>query len=98
VNVHLCIELQTLKGGVMLRVMVFNATFNNITFISWRSVLLVEETGVPGEKVCSLLFLTSMPVAKQYVSTGSRGQDSPPSFFKTPKTKLHRILQLLFSV
>jgi len=29
--------------------MVFNATFNNISFISWRSVLLVEETGVPGE-------------------------------------------------
>ena len=23
--------------------------FNNISFISWRSVLLVEETGVPGE-------------------------------------------------
>jgi len=29
--------------------MVFNATFNNISGISWRSVLLVEETGVPGE-------------------------------------------------
>jgi len=29
--------------------MVFNATFNNISIISWRSVLLVEETGVPGE-------------------------------------------------
>jgi hypothetical protein len=29
--------------------MVFNATFNNITVISWRSVLLVEETGGPGE-------------------------------------------------
>jgi len=29
--------------------MVFNVTFNNISFISWRSVLLVEETGVPGE-------------------------------------------------
>jgi hypothetical protein len=29
--------------------MVFNATFNNISVISWRSVLLVEETGVPGE-------------------------------------------------
>ena len=27
--------------------------------------------------VCSLLFLTSMRVAKQYVSTGTRGQDSP---------------------
>jgi hypothetical protein len=25
--------------------MVFNATFNNISVISWRSVLLVEETG-----------------------------------------------------
>ena len=31
------------------RVMVFNATFKNISIISWRSVLLVEETGVPGE-------------------------------------------------
>jgi hypothetical protein len=30
-------------------VMVFNATFNNILLISWRSVLLVEETGVSGE-------------------------------------------------
>ena len=27
--------------------MVFNATFNSILVISWRSVLLVEETGVP---------------------------------------------------
>jgi hypothetical protein len=26
-------------------VVVFNATFNNISVISWRSVLLVEETG-----------------------------------------------------
>ena len=30
--------------------MVFNATFNNNTAISWWSVFLVEETGVPGEK------------------------------------------------
>jgi hypothetical protein len=30
-------------------VVVFNATFNNISFISWRSVLLVEETRVLGE-------------------------------------------------
>ena len=29
--------------------MVFNATFNNISAISWRSDLLVEETGVPAE-------------------------------------------------
>ena len=30
--------------------MVFNATFSNISVISKRSVLLVEETGVAGEK------------------------------------------------
>ena len=30
--------------------MVFNANFNNISVISWWSVLLVEETGVPGDK------------------------------------------------
>ena len=30
---------------VRVRVMVFKATFNNISVISWRSVLLVEETG-----------------------------------------------------
>jgi len=29
--------------------MVFNATLNNISAISWRSVLMVEETRVPGE-------------------------------------------------
>jgi hypothetical protein len=31
-----------LNGGFM----VFSATFNNMSVISWRSVLLVEETGV----------------------------------------------------
>jgi hypothetical protein len=35
-------------------IMVFNATFNNISVISWQSVLLVEETGVPGEKITDL--------------------------------------------
>ena len=30
---------------------VFNATFNNISVTSRRSVLLVWETGVPGERV-----------------------------------------------
>jgi hypothetical protein len=36
--------------------MVFNATFNNIsvTSISWSSVSLVEEIGVPGEKITDL--------------------------------------------
>jgi hypothetical protein len=34
---------------VFVCLMVFNATFNNISVISWRSVLLVEETRGPGE-------------------------------------------------
>ena len=34
---------------VMFMFMVFDATFHNISVISWRSVLLMEETGVPGE-------------------------------------------------
>ena len=33
----------------MLRVVVFNATFDNISVISWRSVLLMEESGEFGE-------------------------------------------------
>jgi len=36
------------KGGGR-GVMVFNATFKNITVISWQSVIKVEETGVHGE-------------------------------------------------
>jgi hypothetical protein len=35
--------------------MVFNATFYNISAISWWSVLLVEQTKVPGEGQTLLL-------------------------------------------
>ena len=37
------------RGYLWVRAMVFNTTFNDISIISWWSVLLVEETGVPGE-------------------------------------------------
>jgi hypothetical protein len=37
------------RKGIRVKVMLFNAAFNNIPAISWRSVLLVGETGVPGE-------------------------------------------------
>jgi hypothetical protein len=37
-----------LKEG-RIRVMMLNTTFNNISVIWWWSVLLMEETGVPGE-------------------------------------------------
>jgi hypothetical protein len=35
--------------SVRVKVKVLNATFNNISAISWRSVLLVEDAGVPVE-------------------------------------------------
>jgi hypothetical protein len=38
-----------LFGLVLVGLMVFNATFNNNSVISWWSDLLVEETGVPTE-------------------------------------------------
>jgi hypothetical protein len=38
--------LSSVVGGWII---VFNATFNNISVISWWLVLLLEETGVPGE-------------------------------------------------
>jgi hypothetical protein len=39
--------------------MVFSSTCNTISLISWRSVLLVEETGRPGETfVKCILFFT----------------------------------------
>ena len=40
---------QVYTNKIRGRVMVFNATFNNISVISLRSVLLVEETRLPGE-------------------------------------------------
>jgi hypothetical protein len=45
-NVNLIVEKFIL---MFVCLMVFNATFNNISVISWRSVLLGEETGGPGK-------------------------------------------------
>jgi hypothetical protein len=42
------IELTALVE-VRVRFIVLNATFNNISAISWRSVLMVAEKGVPRE-------------------------------------------------
>ena len=42
-------ELQHYVIGKVGWFIVVNATFNNISVISWRSVLLVEEIGVPRE-------------------------------------------------
>jgi hypothetical protein len=39
--------------GKMVTIVMLNATFNNISVISWRSVLLVEETEYP-QKITDL--------------------------------------------
>jgi hypothetical protein len=51
-NISICFSeitgpIETKPGRV--RVLMSHATFNNISAISWRSVLLVEETGVHGK-------------------------------------------------
>ena len=35
--------------NILIDFIVLNATFNNISAISWRPVLVVEEARVPGE-------------------------------------------------
>ena len=51
--------------------MVFNNTFSNISVISWRSVLLMEETGVPGKKHQSALSHRQILSHKVVSSTSS---------------------------
>jgi len=46
---HKFVVLTTYWGRGRWVVYGFNVTFNNISTISWRSVLPVEEIGVPGE-------------------------------------------------
>ena len=52
--------------------MEFNATFNNISAISWRSVLLVEETAVPEENnrsAASHIMLYLVHLAMDWIRT-----------------------------
>ena len=50
--------------------MLINATFNNISVISWRSVLLVDEIRVPDlpqvtDKLYHIMFVSSTPRHEQ---------------------------------
>jgi hypothetical protein len=58
------IEVKTWNCGLRLRFMVFNGTFNTISVISWRSVVLVEETGLvqkPGCKTETYCYVRKSP-------------------------------------
>jgi hypothetical protein len=61
--------------GVRARVMVLNATFNNISVISWKSVLLVEETRVPREN--------HWPATSHWPTLSNNVVSSTPKVLKT---------------
>jgi hypothetical protein len=48
---------KTLFSSIYVCLMVLNATVNNISVILWRSVLLLEETGGPGENHRPVIFM-----------------------------------------
>ena len=52
--------------------MVFNATFNTISAISWRSVLLVEETEGPGETLSHNFVLFALNGSRTHNVSGDR--------------------------
>ena len=47
-SILLCTEKKKEDQNRWFRLIVFNATSNDISVITWQSVLLVEEIGVPG--------------------------------------------------
>ena len=60
----------------------FNVAFNNISVISRRSVILVEETGVPGEKTTDLSQVTDKlshnVVSPEWDSNYDHDHEGPP--------------------
>jgi hypothetical protein len=71
-------NLQMLALG--FRVIVLNATFNNISAISWRPVLVMEEARVPGENhrwLLSNYSLQSGPGGSMSYVVGSNNSYKP---------------------
>ena len=93
-------ELSKTKNGMLThtannskgrdRVMVFSAIFNNISAISWRSVVLAEVTAVPGEN--------NQPAARHWPALSHNIVSSRPfqtlNFSGGDRHWLHRKLQI----
>jgi hypothetical protein len=60
--------------------MEFNATFNNIPVISWRLVLLVEETGGLGENQRPLSFNSGTTGSNTRAGTAYHSGTHEPEF------------------
>ena len=85
------VHFQVRAGGVM----VFNATFNNLSVISWRSVLLLEELGVHGKttdlsQVTGKLYHinSSRGIFTNAIIAFGRSSTNNKSYFKSIKLKL----------
>ena len=48
-QIYVCMSLPDFSGQITGGVMVLNATFNNISFKLWQSLLSVEEAKIPRE-------------------------------------------------
>ena len=62
------------------RFIVLNVPFNNISVISWRSVLLVEETGVPSKN--------HLPVASHWQTLSHNVVSSTPRHERSSNSQL----------
>jgi hypothetical protein len=77
----------------MVWFIVFNTTFNNISVILWWSILLVEETEVPGENhqpVASLLSEFDSTGVKLYIFIHNEVRDFDKNSTQ-PEIRVNRI-------
>ena len=97
-----CLVLIELPGKEEVRVLVFNSTFNNISVISWQSVLLVEKMGIQREnhrsgashwQTLSHSIVSSTPLLNRIwthwvIGTDCRGTCSYKSYYQTITTTM----------
>ena len=75
--------------------MVLKGTFNNISVISWRSVLLVEETRVPRENLLQVTGLYNsyqLPLSKENIFTRQQKYVTCRSIIATITVYLQNVL------
>ena len=91
-------NIPTMYGSYWVKVIVFNATFNNISVISWRSILLLQETGVPGENhrqtlshkvVSSTPCHERVPIGQWYKKRWWKNRQQPPFWQLWPLICIH---------
>jgi hypothetical protein len=85
-----------IQYDVEARTMMLNTTFNNISVIAWRSVLLVEGTGIPGKKHQSTArYIRNLfSFSGLYLSESAWVQVFIGLFSSLKKTSLHLLIKV----